>query len=196
MTQAKIGFEKLCRNQEDQLHEASEKNAELSREMADMNAANARLTAINDGNLKTLEEKQQLVHQLTRTKNAQLQEIDMLKKSTDEEARAKTSLANALQQTQRELEALRDHHEEELIVKAELQRTLSRANNEVAQWRTKYETDSVPINTANHVALWKMLIDRNLPNYFTLKESQPAIVINSALEAIRNVFEFLLSKEY
>ena len=111
--------------------------------MADMNAANARLTAINDGNLKTLEEKQQLVHQLTRTKNAQLQEIDMLKKSTDEEARAKTSLANALQQTQRELEALRDHHEEELIVKAELQRTLSRANNEVAQWRTKYETDAI-----------------------------------------------------
>ena len=43
VTQAKIGFEKLCRNQEDQLHEASEKNAELSREMADMNAANARL---------------------------------------------------------------------------------------------------------------------------------------------------------
>ena len=143
VTQAKIGFEKLCRNQEDQLHEASEKNAELSREMADMNAANARLTAINDGNLKTLEEKQQLVHQLTRTKNAQLQEIDSLKKSTDEEARAKTSLANALQQTQRELEALRDHHEEELIVKAELQRTLSRANNEVAQWRTKYETDAI-----------------------------------------------------
>ena len=68
VTQAKIGFEKLCRNQEDQLHEASEKNAELSREMADMNAANARLTAINDGNLKTLEEKQQLVHQLTKTK--------------------------------------------------------------------------------------------------------------------------------
>ena len=43
VTQAKIGFEKLCRNQEDQLHEASEKNAELSREMADMNAANASL---------------------------------------------------------------------------------------------------------------------------------------------------------
>ena len=81
--------------------------------------------------------------QNTRTKNAQLQEIDLLKKSTDEEARAKTSLANALQQTQRELEALRDHHEEELIVKAELQRTLSRANNEVAQWRTKYETDAI-----------------------------------------------------
>ena len=67
----------------------------------------------------------------------------MLKKSTDEEAREKTSLANALQQTQRELEALRDHHEEELIVKAELQRTLSRANNEVAEWRTKYETDLI-----------------------------------------------------
>ena len=68
VTQAKIGFEKFCRNQEDQLHEAFEKNAELSREMADMNAAHARLTAINEGNLKTLEEKQQLVHQLTRTK--------------------------------------------------------------------------------------------------------------------------------
>ena len=74
-------------------------------------------------------------------------------------------------------------------------RVLLTINQQCKLWRTKYETDSVPINTANHVALWKMLIDRNLPNYFTLKESQPVIVINSALEAIRNVFEFLLSKD-
>ena len=74
-------------------------------------------------------------------------------------------------------------------------RVLLTINQQCKLWRTKYETDSVPINTANHVALWKMLIDRNLPNYFTLKESQPVIVINSALEAIRNVFEFLFSKD-
>jgi len=80
---------------------------------------------------------------LTRQKNSQLQQIEELKKSTDEEARAKTSLAGALQSTQRELETLRDHVEEEMVAKAELQRTLSRANNEVAQWRTKYETDAI-----------------------------------------------------
>ena len=68
-------------------------------------------------------------------------------------------------------------------------RVLLTINQQCKLWRTKYETDSVPINTANHVALWKMLIDRNLPNYFNLKESQPVIVINAALEAIRNVLE-------
>ena len=72
-------------------------------------------------------------------------------------------------------------------------RVLLTINQQCKLWRTKHETDSVPINTANHVALWKMLIDRNLPNYFILKESQPVIVINSALEAIRNVFEFVIT---
>ena len=38
MTQSKIGFEKLTKNQDDQIHEANEKNLQLTRETAELNA--------------------------------------------------------------------------------------------------------------------------------------------------------------
>merc|ERR1711941_183381 len=81
----------------------------------ELNAIRARLTTENGEQARTIEEKEQLIAQLTRTKNSSAQSNEELKRALDEETKAK----------------------------AELQRALSKANAEVAQWRTKYETDAI-----------------------------------------------------
>merc|ERR1712088_387663 len=79
----------------------------------ELNALRARLTTDLGEASRTIEEKEQLIAQLTRTKNSATQSNEELKRALEEEA------------------------------KSELQRALSKANAEVASWRTKYETDAI-----------------------------------------------------
>lgn len=81
--------------------------------------------------------------QLTRGKQAFLQQIEELKRLHEEEVKAKNSLTHGLQSAHHDCELLREQCEEEQEAKAELCRCLSKANGEVAQWRTKYETDAI-----------------------------------------------------
>ena len=143
VTKAKIDFEKLCTIQEDQLHEAKAKATEFTREINELNAVKDRLKTDNVEQLRNIEEKEQLVKQLTRTKNSQAQQVEILTTSLGEEEKAKQALAQGLQNSKREMEYFREQSEAETGAKLELQRTLSFANAEVAQWRTKYETDAI-----------------------------------------------------
>uniref|UniRef100_A0A3B3R4J6 Myosin, heavy chain b n=1 Tax=Paramormyrops kingsleyae TaxID=1676925 RepID=A0A3B3R4J6_9TELE len=92
---------------------------------------------------RQLEEKEALVSQLTRGKQAYTQQIEELKRHIEEEVKAKNALAHALQSARHDCDLLREQYEEEQEAKAELQRGMSKANSEVAQWRTKYETDAI-----------------------------------------------------
>merc|ERR1712228_747370 len=73
VTKAKLNFEKQARNLEDQLNELKHSAEEANRELNELNALRARLTTDNGEQQRTIEEKEQLIAQLTRTKNSAAQ---------------------------------------------------------------------------------------------------------------------------
>uniref|UniRef100_A0A3B4WJQ0 Myosin motor domain-containing protein n=1 Tax=Seriola lalandi dorsalis TaxID=1841481 RepID=A0A3B4WJQ0_SERLL len=144
VAKAKGNLEKMCRTLEDQLSELKAKNDENVRQLNDINGQKARLQTENgDEFSRQIEEKEALVSQLTRGKQAFTQQIDELKRHIEEEVKAKNALAHGVQSARRDCDLLREQFEEEQEAKAELQRGMSKANTEVAQWRTKYETDAI-----------------------------------------------------
>ncbi|XP_056129856.1 myosin heavy chain, fast skeletal muscle-like [Lampris incognitus] len=143
VAKSKGNLEKMCRSLEDQLSEFKAKNDEHLRQLNDMNVQRARLMTENGEFGRQLEEKESLVSQLTRGKQAYLQQIEELKRQLEEEVKAKNALAHSLQSSRHDCDLLREQYEEEQEAKNELQRAMSKANSEVAQWRTKYETDAI-----------------------------------------------------
>ncbi|XP_063066793.1 myosin heavy chain, fast skeletal muscle-like [Engraulis encrasicolus] len=143
VAKAKANLEKMCRTLEDQLSEVKAKGDENARQLNDVSAQKARL-ATEHGELgRQLEEKDALVSQLTRSKQAFTQQIEEMKRLNEEEVKAKNALAHAVQSARHDCDLLREQFEEEQEAKAELQRGMSKANGEVSQWRAKYETDAI-----------------------------------------------------
>ncbi|XP_063071713.1 myosin heavy chain, fast skeletal muscle-like [Engraulis encrasicolus] len=143
VAKAKANLEKMCRTLEDQMSEVKAKADENARQLNDASAQKARLTTENGELGRQLEEKEALVSQLTRGKQAYVQQIEELKRGVEEEVKAKNALAHAVQSARHDCDLLREQFEEEQEAKAELQRGMSKANGEVAQWRAKYETDAI-----------------------------------------------------
>ncbi|XP_033895599.2 myosin heavy chain, fast skeletal muscle-like [Acipenser ruthenus] len=143
VSKSKANLEKMCRTLEDQLSETKSKNDDNVRQMNDLSAQRARLHTENGELSRQLDEREALVSQLTRGKQAFTQQVEMLKRQLEEETKAKTALAHSLQSARHDCDLLREQYEEEQEAKAELQRGMSKANSEVAQWRTKYETDAI-----------------------------------------------------
>uniref|UniRef100_A0A3Q3ITE2 Myosin heavy chain, fast skeletal muscle-like n=1 Tax=Monopterus albus TaxID=43700 RepID=A0A3Q3ITE2_MONAL len=143
VAKAKANLEKMCRTLEDQLSEFKSKTGENVRQLNDLSAQKARLQTENGELARQHEEKEALIFQLTRGKQAYTQQIEELKRHIEEEVKAKNALAHAVQSAHHDCDLLREQFEEEQEAKAELQRGMSKANSEVAQWRTKYETDAI-----------------------------------------------------
>ncbi|KAK1796571.1 hypothetical protein P4O66_009613, partial [Electrophorus voltai] len=153
VSKSKANLEKMCRTLEDQMSELKTKSEEQLRQLNDISTQKARLQTENEGIFNSsfvigeigrqLEEKEALVSQLTRGKQAYTQQIEELKRQIEEEVKAKNALAHAVQSSRHDCDLLREQFEEEQEAKAELQRGMSKANSEVAQWRTKYETDAI-----------------------------------------------------
>ncbi|KAM6957839.1 myosin heavy chain, fast skeletal muscle-like [Aplochiton taeniatus] len=143
VAKAKGNLEKMCRTLEDQLSEIKTKNDENVRQINDISGQRARLLTENGEFGRQLEEKEGLVSQLTRGKQAFVQQTEELKRQIEEEVKAKNALAHGVQSARHDCDLLREQFEEEQEAKAELQRGMSKANGEVAQWRTKYETDAI-----------------------------------------------------
>ncbi|KAE8295976.1 Myosin heavy chain, fast skeletal muscle [Larimichthys crocea] len=143
VAKAKVNLEKMCRTLEDQLSELRAKNDENVRQINDMSAQRARLQTENGEFSRQIEEKESFVTQLTRGKQAFIQQIEEMKRKIEEEVKAKNALAHGVQSARHDCDLLREQFEEEQEAKAELQRGMSKANSEVAQWRTKYETDAI-----------------------------------------------------
>ncbi|XP_078139507.1 myosin heavy chain, fast skeletal muscle-like [Centroberyx gerrardi] len=143
VAKSKGNLEKMCRTLEDQFSELKAKNDENVRQINDISAQRARLMTENGEFGRQLEEKEALVSQLTRGKQAFTQQIEELKRQIEEEVKAKNALAHGVQSARHDCDLLREQFEEEQEAKAELQRGMSKANSEVAQWRSKYETDAI-----------------------------------------------------
>ncbi|XP_041944180.1 myosin heavy chain, fast skeletal muscle-like [Alosa sapidissima] len=143
VSKSKSNLEKLCRTLEEQMAEFRDKNEENVRKLTEFGAHQARLLTEHSEMSRTLEEKEAIVSQLTRTKQAYSQQIEELKRLLDDEVKAKNALAHGVQTTRQDRDMLREQFEEEQEIKTELQRGMSKANSEVAQWRAKYETDAV-----------------------------------------------------
>ncbi|XP_062409597.1 myosin heavy chain, fast skeletal muscle-like [Sardina pilchardus] len=143
VSKSKGNLEKMCRTLEDQLSETKAKSDESARQLNDISAQRARLQTENGELGRQVEEKDALVSQLTRSKQAFTQQIEELKRLNEEEIKAKNALAHAVQSARHDCDLLREQFEEEQEAKAELQRGMSKANSEVSQWRSKYETDAI-----------------------------------------------------
>nr|BAG16352.1 myosin heavy chain [Coryphaenoides armatus] len=143
VSKSKGNLEKICRTLEDQFNEIKAKSEENVRQINDISAQRARLLTENGEFSRQLEEKEALVSQLTRGKQASTQQIEELKRQNEEEVKAKNALAHGVQSARHDCDLLREQFEEEQEAKAELQRGMSKANSEVAQWRSKYETDAI-----------------------------------------------------
>ncbi|XP_036408034.1 myosin heavy chain, fast skeletal muscle-like [Megalops cyprinoides] len=143
IAKSKSNLEKISRTLEDQLSELKTKHDESVCQMNDLSTQKARLLTENGELGRQLEEKEALVSQLTRGKQAYTQQVEELKRHIEEEVKAKNALVHALQLARHDWDLLREQFEEEQEAKAELQRGMSKANSEVAQWRTKYETDAI-----------------------------------------------------
>uniref|UniRef100_A0A7N6BSV6 Myosin, heavy chain b n=1 Tax=Anabas testudineus TaxID=64144 RepID=A0A7N6BSV6_ANATE len=136
-------LEKMCRSLEDQLTELKTKNDEHIRQLNEISVQRSRLVTENAEFGRLLEEKESLVSQLTRGKQAFVHQIEEFKRHLEEEIKAKNALAHSVQSSRHDCDLLREQYEEEQEAKAELQRAMSKANSEVAQWRAKYETDAI-----------------------------------------------------
>uniref|UniRef100_A0A8C5AAF7 Myosin heavy chain n=1 Tax=Gadus morhua TaxID=8049 RepID=A0A8C5AAF7_GADMO len=143
LAKAKSHLEKQCRSLEDQLCELKAKSDESFRQNHDLGAQRARLLTENGELSRQLEEKESLLSQMTRGKQASIQQIEELKRHTEEEIKAKNALAHSVQSARHDCDLLREQFEEEQEARAELQRAMSKANCEVAGWRSKYETDAI-----------------------------------------------------
>uniref|UniRef100_A0A8B9UH13 Uncharacterized protein n=1 Tax=Anas zonorhyncha TaxID=75864 RepID=A0A8B9UH13_9AVES len=138
VSKAKTNLEKMCRTLEDQLSEIKTKEEEHEPLTMPMY-----LQTFPGEYSRQVEEKDALISQLSRGKQAFTQQIEELKRHLEEEIKAKNALAHALQSARHDCDLLREQYEEEQEAKGELQRALSKANSEVSQWRTKYETDAI-----------------------------------------------------
>ncbi|KAF3813573.1 hypothetical protein GH733_018726 [Mirounga leonina] len=169
VSKSKYNMERMCRTVEDQFNEIKAKDDQQTQLVHDLNMQKARLQTQNGkeglgfrsyrlwvsngqqhsyiclvGELShQLEEKESLISQLTKGKQALTQQLEELKRQLEEETKSKNALAHALQSSRHDCDLLREQYEEEQESKAELQSALSKANSEVAQWRTKYETDAI-----------------------------------------------------
>ncbi|XP_075893331.1 myosin heavy chain, fast skeletal muscle-like [Nelusetta ayraudi] len=143
IAKSKGNLDKMCRSLEDQVSELKARNDEQMRQLNDVNVQRSRLMTENGEIGHQLEERESLVSQLTRGKQAFIHQIEELKRHLEEEVKAKNALAHAVQSSRHDCDLLREQYEEEQEAKAELQRSMSKANSEVAQWRTKYETDAI-----------------------------------------------------
>jgi len=110
VTKAKLNFEKSSRHLEDQLNEAKHKMEEMARECNELNALKARLMTEGAELTRGLEEKEQLVSQLTRTKNSSHQSNEELKRALEEESKAKAALAHAVQAARHDNDLLREQY--------------------------------------------------------------------------------------
>ncbi|XP_026203323.1 myosin heavy chain, fast skeletal muscle-like [Anabas testudineus] len=143
IAKSKCNLEKMCRSLEDQLTELKTKNDEHIRQLNEISVQRSRLVTENAEFGRLLEEKESLVSQLTRGKQAFVHQIEEFKRHLEEEIKAKNALAHSVQSSRHDCDLLREQYEEEQEAKAELQRAMSKANSEVAQWRAKYETDAI-----------------------------------------------------
>ncbi|KAM4692080.1 myosin-1B-like isoform 2-T2 [Rhinophrynus dorsalis] len=143
VAKSKANLEKMCRQLEDQLSEMKTQNDDNQRVMNDLTAQKSRLQNENGALSHAVEEKEALISQLSRGKLGFTQQIEEIRRQLEEEIKAKSALAHALQSARHDCDLLREQYDEEQEAKAELQRTLSKANNEVSLWRTKYETDAI-----------------------------------------------------
>ncbi|XP_053293585.1 myosin heavy chain, fast skeletal muscle isoform X1 [Pleuronectes platessa] len=143
IAKSKGNLEKMCRSLEDQLSELKTRDEEHMRQLNDVNVQKSRLLTENGEVGRQLEEKESLVSQFTRGKQAYIHQIEELKRHLEEEVKAKNALAHAVQSSRHDCDLLREQYEEEQEAKCELQRGMSKANSEVAQWRSKYETDAI-----------------------------------------------------
>ncbi|MGH0186647.1 UNVERIFIED_CONTAM: hypothetical protein FKN15_022146, partial [Acipenser sinensis] len=125
-------LEKMCRSLEDQHSEIKTKNDENVRQINDISGQKARLLTENGEFSRQLEEKEALVSQLTRGKQAFTQQIEELKRQLEEESKAKSALAHSVQSARHDCDLLREQFEEEQEAKAELQRAMSKANKEIS----------------------------------------------------------------
>uniref|UniRef100_A0A8C9CU07 Myosin heavy chain 1 n=1 Tax=Phocoena sinus TaxID=42100 RepID=A0A8C9CU07_PHOSS len=142
VSKAKGNLEKMCRALEDQVSELTTKEEEQQRLLSDLTAQRARLQTESGEYSRQLYEKDSLVSQLLRGKQAFTQQTE-LKSHQSLCSQAKSVLAHALQSARHDCDLLREQYEEEQEAKAELQRSMSKANSEVAQLRTKYKTDAI-----------------------------------------------------
>uniref|UniRef100_A0A8B9I3S0 Myosin heavy chain 2 n=1 Tax=Anser brachyrhynchus TaxID=132585 RepID=A0A8B9I3S0_9AVES len=122
VSKAKSNLEKMCRALEDQFTEVRTKGDEHMRLINDLNTQKTRLQTEN---------------------GVQSQMVSVLTICIILTTQAKNALAHALQSARHDCDLLREQYEQEQEAKGELQRALSKANSEVAQWRTKYETDTI-----------------------------------------------------
>ena len=89
ITKAKLNFVKTSRHLEDLLNESKHKMEETSLELNELNAAKARLHTESGEQSRTIEEKEQLFGQLTRTNNSSQQSNEELRRALEEETKAK-----------------------------------------------------------------------------------------------------------
>nr|XP_031323489.1 myosin-1-like [Camelus dromedarius] len=138
---AKGNLEKMCRALEDQLSELKTRR-KTAAAVNDLTAQEARLQTESGEYSRQLDEKDTLVSQPPRGKQAFTQQIEELKRQLEEEIKAKSALAHALSRPAMTVTCC-GNSTRGAGSKAELQRAMSKAQHEVAQWRTKYETDAI-----------------------------------------------------
>ncbi|MGH0173168.1 UNVERIFIED_CONTAM: hypothetical protein FKN15_064782 [Acipenser sinensis] len=133
-------LEKMCRSLEDQYSEIKTKNDENIRQINDISAQRARLLTENGEFSRQLDEKESLISQLTRGKQAFTQQIEELKRQIEDETKAKTALAHGVQSARHDCDLLREQYEEEQEAKAELQRA-EEMNAELTAKKRKLEDE-------------------------------------------------------
>merc|ERR1712228_1096746 len=116
---------------------------EMARALGEADSSNKKLQIENQDMTRQIEDTENSIAQLGKTKISLTTQLEDTKKLGDAEARDKAALMSKFKNLTSELECLRERIEEESERKSDGLRTLSKAQAETQLWRSKFETEGL-----------------------------------------------------
>jgi chromosome segregation ATPase len=135
--------EKSAKLLEQQLNESANKCDEAQRQLSDMNSQKNRLSNEKNALQAQVEQLEASNLALNKAKQQMACQVEEARRQSDEEARAKSSLAQQLRNMNVELEEVKAQLEDEHSQRCEIQKGLSKANADAQQWKSRFEADSL-----------------------------------------------------
>merc|ERR1711899_505188 len=139
----RANLERNCKMPQGLIVEANQKLDEMARALSEADSSNKKLQIENQDMVRQIEDTENAIAQLGKTKISLTTQLEDTKKLADAEARDKAALMSKFKNLTAELESYRDRIEEESEKKSEQLRTLSKAQAETQLWRSKFETEGL-----------------------------------------------------
>jgi len=144
----------------------NKKVEECNLHLGDMEQSKRRLTAENADLLRQLQELENAANLLVKTKAGLVSALEEQKRIADDEARERTSLLGKYRNMEHEVDGLKSSFNDEVSSRENIERQVSKSLSDADLWRQKYEIDGMAKAEELEMARLKL-------QALSLKVSQP-----------------------